>query len=123
MMTALQLQVCASMLILDGGPDAALPVGSGGPILAGTEAIFIAGRVESDASTKVRIGIPGEEGQLLHAYTGQLLTPLRQLRVVSVEGESFGEVTVPDPVTSVSIYLTDFEEPDEIFVAVNVRGS
>jgi len=54
-MTELQtLRLRESMVILDGGAGAALPDGKGGPVLAGPEAVFIAGRVATDAATVVR---------------------------------------------------------------------
>ena len=107
-----------SMFILDGGLDAELPAGAGGPILAGPEAIFIGGRVAADASTLVRIGSSGDQGDLVTAYTGDLATPDRVLRVLNVMGDVLAEVPVNDTITPLEIYLTDLEEPDEIFVAV-----
>ena len=105
------------MFILDGGLDAELPSGSGGPILAGPEAIFVAGRVAADAPTRVRIGQPGTEGDLVEAYEGELKTPERTLRLLNVMGDVLAEVPVQDAVTRIRIYLTDLEEPDEVFVA------
>lgn len=117
-METLRIVAHQSMFILDGGPEADLPPGSGGPVLAGPEAIFVAGRIEFDAPTTLRVGEPGGHGDLLHAYSGGLATPHRILRVVSVEQEVLGEVSVPAEHSTVSIFLSDFEEPDEIFVAV-----
>ncbi len=48
----------------------------------------------------------------------ELATPDRVLRLVSVEGDVLAEVPVEDEVTAVAIYLTDLDEPDEIFVAL-----
>jgi hypothetical protein len=89
------------MFILDGGVDAELPGGSKGPVIAGPEAIFVAGRVAADAPTLVRIGSPGSEGELVRAHAGDLATPDRVLRI--------------------EIFLTDLQEPDEIFVALGSR--
>jgi hypothetical protein len=107
------------MFILDGGREAGLPSGSAGPILAGPEAIFIAGRVAADAPTLVRIGPPGTQGQLVKAFAGDLATPDRTLRVVNVSGNVLAEVEVRSSVTPLEIYLTDLDEPDEIFVAID----
>lgn len=41
-MSDLRVVVRESMFVLDGGLDAELPTGSGGPVLAGPEAVFIA---------------------------------------------------------------------------------
>jgi hypothetical protein len=113
-----QIEARESMFILDGGLDADLPAGSGGPVLAGPEAIFIGGRVAADAPTLVRIGSPGTQGDLIMAYAGDLATPDRVLRLLNVEGDVLAEVHVEEKATPVEIYLTDLEEPDEIFVAV-----
>jgi hypothetical protein len=115
-----EIRVNESMFILDGGLDAELPAGSGGPILAGPEAIFVAGRVAADAPTLVRIGPPGSPNQLVKAYTGELATPGRILRLLNVNGSVLAEVAVPEVSTSLEIYLTDLEEPDEIYVALRV---
>jgi hypothetical protein len=117
-MDALRFSVHESMFILDGGPAAQLPRGSGGPVLAGPEAVFVAGRVESDAPTLFRIGQPGGEAGLILAHSGSLATPRCRLRVVSVAQEVLGEVSVPGPRTSILIYMTDLDEPDEIFVCI-----
>ena len=119
-MSEVEVRANESMFILDGGLDAELPAGSGGPILAGPEAIFVAGRVAADAPTLVRIGPPGKAEQLVKAYAGELATPDRVLRLVNVDGDVFAEVAVPDVSTPLEIYLTDLEEPDEIYVALPV---
>lgn len=115
----IELRAAESMFVLDGGPEAELPSGSGGPILAGPEAIFVAGRVAADASTLVRIGSPGTEGQLVKAYAGDLATPHRTLRLLNINGSVLAEVEVRGSVTPLEIYLTDLDEPDEIFVAID----
>lgn len=117
-MEALRVEAREGMFVFDGGPDAQLPIGSGGPVLAGPEAIFVAGRVASDASTVVRVGDPGGQGGLVSAYDGVIATPNRILRVVNVEQEVLGVVGVPGELTQVRVYLTDPDEPDEIFVAL-----
>jgi len=106
------------MLILSGSIEATLPDGSGGPVLAGPEAIFIAGRVVADAPTLVRIGPPGTNGDHVSAYAGTVATPDLMLRLETVEGDLLGQASVVGSVTPIEIYLTDLEEPDEIFVAV-----
>jgi hypothetical protein len=107
-----------TMFVLDGGPDAHLPQESGGPVVAGPQAIFVAGRVSADSTTLVRIGPSETPSQLVKAYEGDLETPHRTLRLLNVTGEVILAVQVHDVVTRVRIYLTDLEEPDEIFVAV-----
>jgi hypothetical protein len=109
------------MFILDGGVDAELPGGSKGPVIAGPEAIFVAGRVAADAPTLVRIGSPGSEGELVRAHAGDLATPDRVLRLVNVTGDVLAEVRVDQEVTPIEIFLTDLQEPDEIFVALGSR--
>lgn len=117
-MAELRIEAHESMFVLDGGPDAALPDGSGGPILAGPEALFVAGRVAADAPTVLRVGQPGGQEALVLAYEGLLATPDRRLRVVTVLGDVLGEVAVPNDETPVQVFLSDLEEPDLIFVAV-----
>jgi hypothetical protein len=106
------------MFVLDGGLDAELPDASDGPVLAGPEAIFVAGRVAADAPTLVRIGAPGNQGDLVLAYAGDLATPDHILRARNVLGDVLAEVHVEGEVTLIQIYLTDLDEPDEIFVAL-----
>ena len=101
------------MFILDGAVDAQLPSGSGGPVLAGPEAIFVAGRVAADAPTRVRIGSLGGQDDLVWAYAGDLATPARTLRLLNVMGDVLAEVPVDEEVTPIEIYLTDLDEPDE----------
>lgn len=117
-MADVEIRINESMFVLDGGPDAELPAGSGGPILAGPEAIFVAGRVAADAPTLVRIGAPDQPGHLVKAYTGELATPDNTLRLLNVDGEVLAQIEVPGRTTPLEIYLTDLEEPDEIYVAV-----
>lgn len=121
MTNSIQISVYESMFIVDGGSGAALPAGAGGPILAGPEAVFIAGRVEYDAPTLFRVGSDGGQGDLIMAHSGVLATPHRTLRVVNVEQEVLGEVTVSGVQTLISVYLTDFDEPDEIFVQIHAE--
>ena len=109
------------MIVLDGGPDAKVPSGSGGPILAGPEAIFVAGRVAADAPTRIRIGAPGSAGELVEAFTGTLATPNRVVRLATVTGDVLVEVIVPARSTALTIFLSDLEEPDEIYVALDAR--
>lgn len=111
------------MLILDGGPDAELPPGSGGPVLAGSEAIFIGARVDADAETSVRLtqGTGSRPGQLVEAYSGVLETPERVVRLVNVTGDVLADLPVPAERTHVVIYLSDLEEPDQVVVAVDGR--
>jgi hypothetical protein len=82
-MDPFRVEAFESMFIVDGGPEASLPPGSGGPILAGPEAIFIAGRIGFDAPTVVRVGADGGQGELL-----RVLVPVRKL--VGVDGRSCG---------------------------------
>jgi hypothetical protein len=119
MSDVLQIAANESMFILDGGPNAGLPSGSGGPVLAGPEAIFVAGRVAVDAPTVLRVGGPGGQGSLVPAYSGVLSTPDQVLRVLNIDQVVLGEVRVPDSLTPISIFLTDLEEPDEIYVAIS----
>ena len=120
-MSDVQIQARETMFILDGGVGAELPSGSGAPVLAGPEAIFVAGRVAADAPTLVRIGSPGRQGDLVRAYAGDLATPGRVLRLVNVTGDVLAEVRVDAEVTPVEIFLTDLDELDEIFVALGAR--
>jgi hypothetical protein len=116
--TEVRIQARETMFVLDGGADAELPSGSGAPIVACPEAIFVAGRVAADAATLVRIGSRGGQRDLVRAYAGDLATPERVLRLVNVTGDVLVEVPVTTKVTPVEIFLTDFDEPDEIFVAL-----
>lgn len=109
------------MFILDGGADAELPSGPAAPVLAGPEAVFVAGRVAADAATLVRIGSRGQQGDLVRAYAGDLATPERVLRLVNLTGDVLAEVAVKEEVTPIEIFLTDLDEPDEIFVALGAR--
>lgn len=111
------------MVILDGGPDALLPDGSGGPVLAGDEAIFIAGRVAADAPTLIRLGDTGESNALLLAYSGRLATPLGLVRITSVMGNVLATAAVVTPEAAVSVYLSDFDEPDEILICIPTVAS
>lgn len=106
------------MFVLDGGEEATLPDGSGGPVLAGPEAVFVAGRVASDAPTHLRVGRDRDHAELVLAYRGLLATPNRRLRVVNVMGDELGEVEVAGVSTEIEVYLSDLDEPDEIYVAV-----
>lgn len=106
------------MFTIEGDPDAELPDGEGGVVLAGPEAIFVAGRVEADAPTTFRIGTSADAGDLVLAYAGEVATPNRVLRVVNTDEELLAQVDVPTTSTPVSIYLTDLIEPDEILVAL-----
>ena len=118
-MAEVALKVRESILILDGGPDAELPPGSGGPILAGPEAIFVGVRVDVDAETSVRlteIGTP--PAGLVEAYRGTLQTPDRVVRLVNVTGDVLAEVPVRNEQTPVVIFLSDLEEPDEVVVSL-----
>jgi hypothetical protein len=119
--TEVQIQARETMFILDGGADAALPSGSSAPVLAGPEAVFVAGRVAADAPTLVRIGSLGQPRDFVRAYAGDLATPDRVLRLVNVAGDVLAEVPVKEEVTRIEIFLTDLEEPDEIFVALGDR--
>ena len=108
------------MFILDGGPDSELPTGSGGPVLAGRGAIFVAGRVAADASTVVRIGTSVGHGDLVLAYEGDLETPDSELRLLNILGDVLAVVSVCSPVTRITIYLSDLAEPDEVLVTATL---
>lgn len=118
-MDQLRLEVNESMIVVDGGPDAELPPGSGGPVLAGPEAIFVAGRVEFDAPTVIRVGTADGAGDLVLAYSGALATPQGRLRVVNIDQDVLGEVKAPVGQTTVAVYVSDLDEPDEILVAMS----
>lgn len=90
-------------------------------MLAGPEAIFVAGRVAADAPTVVRIGPSGGEGDLVCAYAGDLATPGYVLRLVTVSDDVLAEVPVDEAVLRLEIFLKDLEEPDEIYVALGAR--
>lgn len=107
-----------SLFIVDGGRDAELPQGSIEPVLAGPEAIVMAGRVACDAPTLFRVASRDSRGDLLLAYSGVLSTPSLILRVVTAEQYVLGEVPVAGKRTAISIFVTDLEEPDEILVAL-----
>lgn len=117
-MSELELAARESMFVLDGGDEAHLPDGSGGPVLAGPEAVFVAGRVAADAPTHLRIGRDRDHAELVLAYRGVLATPSRRLRVVNVMGDELGEVEVAGNSTEIEIFLSDLDEPDEIYVAL-----
>jgi hypothetical protein len=123
--SGLELTAHESMFIIDGGVEARLPEGSGGPVLAGPEAIFIAGRVAADAATHLWMGADLEHGSLILAYTGTLTTPKLQVRITNVNGDELGVLDVDCHATCVEVYLSDLEEPDEICVIVGSwrRGS
>lgn len=122
-MDDLRIEVHESMVVLDGGLDAELPEGSGGPVLAGPEAVFVAGRVAADAPTVIRLEHPGDEGDLVLAYEGEIETPERRLRVANVLGDLLGEVMVASVRSRIQIHLSDFDEPDEILVVVQAQDS
>lgn len=117
-MDQVRLEVRASMFTIEGDPDAELPDGPGGVVLAGPEAIFVAGRVAADAPTMLRIGTSADAGDLVLAYAGEVATPNGVLRVVNTEEDLLAQVDVPTPSTRVAIYLTNLVEPDEILVAL-----
>ena len=117
-MTGVEISARESIFILDGGADAELPAGSGGPVLAGPQAIFVAGRVAPDAPTIVRIGSRRDQGELVAAYAGHLATPDRLLRLLNVGGDVLAQVPVDCQVTPIEIYVSDLDEPDEISVAL-----
>jgi hypothetical protein len=116
--TDIDLTVAESMFVLDGGPDALLPDGSGGPVLAGDEAIFVAGRVAADAPTHVIVTTAAPPSSLSLAYSGWLSTPEAVIRLANVYGDVLAAIEVDEPVSYVRIYLDDLVEPDEIFVQV-----
>lgn len=113
------LRLRESMMILDGGAGAELPDGKGGPVLAGPEAIFIAGRVAADADTVVRfadeLGCPHG---FVEAYSGVLATPDRRVRLVTVTDDLLTEVPVAGASTKVTIYVDDRTEPDQVVLAL-----
>ena len=87
-------------------------------MLAGPEAIFVAGRVAADAPTIVRFGSRRDQDQLVAAYAGRLATPDRLLRLVNVGGDVLAQVPVDCKFTTIEIYVSDLDEPDEIVVAL-----
>lgn len=122
-MERLRIEARASMVILSGGPDAELPPETeeseaGAVVVPGPEAIFVSGRVEFDAPTLIRIGDAAEVGDLVLAYTGEIATPDRTFQILDTELEVLGQVQVPTDQTSLSIYVTDLQEPDEILVVL-----
>lgn len=117
-MIDIDLTISESMFILDGSTEALLPDGFGGPVLAGEEAIFVAGRVAADAPTHVMIGSATPPASLSLTYSGRLLTPEYVIRLTNVTGDLLAELAVRTPVSLVRIYLDDPIEPDEIFVQV-----
>lgn len=65
----------------------------------------------------MRIGPRGpSERELVKAYEGDLQTPGRTLRLLNAMGDVLLTAAVHDLVTRVRIYLSDLEEPDEIFI-------
>lgn len=118
--TSLTVECHETVVILDGGPDAAIAQGDSWPVVAGPESILIAGRIAADSPTIVRIGEEGRKSDFVLAYQGRLATPRRELRLVSAElGNVLGMVEVPDEVTELQIFLTDLDEPDEIYVELS----
>jgi len=113
-----RLTVRESMVIVDGGEHAELPGGSGGPVLAGDEAIFVAGRVAADAPTLIRIGDEVATDGLVLAYSGSIRTSDGILRIASIEGHELVSVPVPTARTTVRIFLTNLQEPDEIAISI-----
>lgn len=127
-MERLRIEVNASMVIIAGDEDAELPpdpddtddANGAGPsaVVAGPEAIFVSGRVQYDAPTLIRVGDRDEAADLTLAYTGNLATPDGRLQILNMDFDVLGEVGVPAGPTSLSIYLSDLVEPDEILVVV-----
>lgn len=118
----IDLTINVSMFVLDGGPNALLPSGSGGSILAGGEAVFVAGRVACDAPTRIRVARSAPPASLALAYSGWLSTPDAVLRVSGVDNERIAEMVVDATNIYLRIYLDNQDEPDEIFVQVGGPG-
>lgn len=70
-------------------------------------------------STLFRVGDPGGQGNLILAHTGAIATPGRVLRILNFSHDVLAEIEVTGLRTSIAIYLTDLDEPDEIFVSVD----
>lgn len=89
-------------------------------LVAGPEAIwlFVSGRVEHEAPTVIRVGDHDETDSRVLAYTGELSTPDERLQILDMDFDVLGEVHVRAGLTSLSIYLNDLIEPDEILVAL-----
>lgn len=119
-MILFDLSLNESMLILDGGPMSDLPEGSGGPIVAGPEAIFIGTRIDVDASTRVLVAtaVPDSLGPLVEGFAGELASPLQVLRVANVYGDEYVTIPVSGNLSAVQILLSDFDEPDLVVIVV-----
>lgn len=130
-MERLRIKINASMVLVAGDGGAELPPepddaeGTNRSVLsavvAGPEAIFVSGCVEYEAPTLIRVGdhdeTGGETDGLALAYTGELATDGR-LQILNVDFDVLGEVQVRAGLTSLSIYLNDLVEPDEILIAL-----
>lgn len=73
----------------------------------------------ADAPTLVQIGRPGGEGTLTLAFDGELDTPNHAIRLVNVIGDVLGEVDVPATKTRIQVFLSNLQEPDEIYIALH----
>ena len=119
------MKVRESMMILDGGEGSALPDGKGGPVLAGPEAIFIAGRPAADAETVVRFAdeVSCPSG-FVEAYAGVLATPARLVRLVTATDDLLlAEVPVAGLSTRINVYVDDPTEPDEVVLALTAADA
>lgn len=127
-MERLRIKVNASMVLIAGDVGASLPPepddaeGTNrsvpSAVVAGPEAIFVSGRVEYEAPTLIRIGDHDETDGLVLAYTGELATPDGRLQILNMDFDVLGEVQVSAGLTSLSIYLNDLVEPDEVVIAL-----
>lgn len=131
-MERLRIKVDASMVLVAGSDGAELPPepddveGTNrsvpSAVVAGPEAIFVSGRGDDEAPALIRIGdhdeTDGEPAGLTLAYAGALATPDGRLQIRDTDSDILGEVQVPAGLTSLSIYLNDLVEPDEILIAL-----
>jgi hypothetical protein len=119
-MILFDLSLNESMLILDGGLLSDLPEGSGGPLLAGPEAIFIGTRIDVDAPTRLMVvtAVPDSLGPLVEGFAGNLASPVQVLRVANVFGDEYITIPVSISLTGVQILLSNFEEPDLVVIVV-----
>lgn len=111
------------MILLAGDSDAELPPEPDDDmahvVVAGSSAVFVAGRVQYDAPTLIRVGEAEGTERLTLAHTGVLATPDHRLQIIDMDLETLGEIPVRAEATPIEIYVSDLSEPDEILVVVS----
>lgn len=94
---------------------------TGGLVAATSSCVAVGCRAEDDGSTKIKLGPadrvdPGYEP----VFRGEIETPSRVLEIQSAVGTTLLRTPVKGYRTLVSIWVNDYQEPDEISVGIRV---